>query len=297
MSQRRFRSQVFGVVLGCVLLLLASSVYADPITIEGHEDPLMFGDLDQHLLVDCGPQCGPAAAVNSFVFLQRMYPDSYPDPLINLGVFGFHQSEINVGNQLCELMECHFPGGVRFDKFLEGKTNYFASKPTNGDTTVRRYDFPSLETLAISLAFGWDLEILISFPDPNFTGHYVTVYDISYTIDELGEGSGTIKFIDPLDGKAHQASLFGGPVGTDYIVDYTEPNGTNHPLGQISRAAVEYPTTVPEPASLVLLGTALLSASALRGWRRLLSSGGGSRLSSVLAASPRGRSRFALQEK
>src|SRR6266567_825295 len=38
-----------------------------------------YGDLKQGDIADCGAiGCGPAAAVNSFVFLQNAYPQLYP---------------------------------------------------------------------------------------------------------------------------------------------------------------------------------------------------------------------------
>lgn len=242
----------------CAVFSLFGFAAADDI--HGHEDPSLFGNLNQHDLDKCVIACGPAAAVNSFVFLQRYYPFIYKNPLIDpwqSGAPGFYDAEVKLGNLLCKSMGCQAPGGTTFTNFVAAKQGYFTSKNNDVPTHINTYVDPTPEQLAFELNHNEDVEILMNFPDPDFKGHYVTLYDIDW--DTLTE-SGSIHFIDGLDGKQHLATLVGNQVF------YTEPDGTEH-VGHISRAAAESP--VPEPGSLMLFGTvAGLAAARLRLHRR-----------------------------
>ena len=61
-------STIFAWTLGFAGAAWAGAIY------DKQWDPSLYGGLDQHSTLCADLACGPSAAVNSFVFLQNMYP-------------------------------------------------------------------------------------------------------------------------------------------------------------------------------------------------------------------------------
>ena len=131
-------------------------------------------------------------------------------------------------------------------------------------TTVLSIGSPSVSKLASLLKQGEDVEVLFSFAADN-SSHYVTLTDISVNTASNGAiTSGTMSYIDPMDGKAYNASLNGSI--TKYSVNYIEPSNAEN-AGNINVAtvfAVFEESPVPEPASLLLLGPGLAGLAGMR---------------------------------
>ncbi len=268
---KAFRKSVLWALL---LLLLSPSVYAD--TIKGYEDPSYFGNLTEGALNAGAGACGPAATVNSIVFLQKTYSTFYSKvPLIKLNVSSaaLTAEELALGNTLCSDMHCSAANGTNNIDFQNGKINYFKPFTAAGErTTVKAIvgangNNPSVSTLASLLKKGEDVEILLDFAADN-SSHYVTLDDISVNAASNGAIiNGTISYIDPMDGGAYNATLNGSV--TKYSVNYIEPSNAEG-AGNVSIATIfevfeESP--VPEPGSGSLLLIGIVGLLAVR-WRR-----------------------------
>jgi hypothetical protein len=223
-------------------------------------DPTKFGNLDQHLVDSCKDSignslsCGPSAAVNSFVFLENMYPGVYGNSLVDLsGLFTKVQAEVMAANDLSSFMGCTpCSGGTTFSNFVSGKESYI-NLLAPGTTYYDVMRIPSAEFIDSELAADEDIETLINFPDPNFSGHYVTITGITYdTVLEMGY----LSYIDPADGKLHSAPIHGGGATPGIFIDYFDPStGLEHDGGELTGAVAESP--VPEPATILLAAAVL----------------------------------------
>ncbi|WP_332768493.1 PEPxxWA-CTERM sorting domain-containing protein [Phenylobacterium sp.] len=250
----------------CACILTPSAAYADDI--KAGVDASKMGHLDQDDLAVCKLPaggtlaCGPAAAVNSFVYLQKRFPLAYGGLLVPDG------GEIAVGNTLgaAGYMATTPPSGTTWTNFYTGKTKYLQDKAP-GVTRSTERNRPGADWLASYLKKGADVEILLGFSDAGFAGHYVTVTKISY---DSAARTGTLSYIDPLDGQEHSAGLSSKATGAVVDISYSKPGDPKIYAGQIIRGASELPAKVPEPETwaMMVLGFGAIGAM-IRGRRRL----------------------------
>ena len=242
--------------------ILSGPVEAVPIDVS--LDPKKFGTLDQARTNCPNVNCGPTAAVNSFVYLQNMFPGTYKVPLVPAG------KEIEVANALngrtfmntC----CTQGGGTSIADFILGKMAYMeqqntiatkykaqmsdewsppghpgAKKPTFVQDNTR----PTVAFIADELKAGEDVELALKpLTGP---GHYVTLTGITFNIDT---GRGSISFVDPMGGMVGTAGITRGSGDTVSIVtDYMIGNQVTRVVGAVAESPV------PEPATLLLFAT------------------------------------------
>jgi len=268
---------MFAIVATCALVS-ATPVRADD-DVKGEVDASKMGNLDQHDLTVCKTKtgdnlsCGPAAAVNSFVYLEKMFPSIYGETLAPLSKpLGQALGQVTVGNLLGgkDFMQTAAPGGTFWDNFYKGKQDYINDKDP-GSTLFDQETNPSAVWLADQLNHDSDVEILLNFDSPSFRGHYVTVTRISY--DSL-LGFGVLYFVDPLDGTVHHADITGDTAQLD--ITYVRPDTKEELRGRIVRGAGEFARGVPEPATwaLMLSGLGLVGVGLRRARRRHLGSTG-----------------------
>jgi len=286
-SAPRFGARSF-IMLLTVMITIAFSgpLHAD--MIRANLDPKKFGNLDQDNVPIIGAcACGPTAAVNSFVYLQNMFPQIYNKSLVPdtnkdgmlsqpemaavatiLGGAAYMDTRPDIGGTYIE----DFIFGKR--KYLEekvpGKTVYEAQisikwgrprapkpEPSNGipkpgfvqDMTPARLGF-----IAQELKDGEDVEVFVEGPRGS---HYLTITGIIY--DDT-TNIGTTSFIDPATGMAGMAKilgLMGGIIQTDYQL------GGNTSL---FHAVSESP--VPEPSTVILFAIGLVGLAGYGWWRR-----------------------------
>lgn len=251
--------------LGACILFASPSVQAEEI--KGGIDASKMGRLDQDDLAVCKLPaggtlaCGPAAAVNSFIYLQKAFPLAYGGLLVPAG------GEIAVGNTLggAGYMATMPPIGTTWTNFYTGKKKYLQDKAP-GVTRSAERNRPGAGWMADALRKGADVEILLAFTDPGFAGHYVTVTRITY--DSVLR-TGSLSYIDPLDGQEHNAGLSSKASGAVVDISYSKPGDPKTYAGQIIRGAYELPAKVPEPETwaMMVLGFGAIGA-AIRGHRR-----------------------------
>jgi hypothetical protein len=261
--------------LATVIALLAPPAHADVIDVS--LDASKFGKLDQNT-TDCPTvNCGPTAAVNSFVYLQNQFPTVYTTPLVPAG------KEKDVANTLnSDFMKTCAPGrdcapGTGIEDFLLGKMDYI-EKMDKGVTRyhaqmtdawnpvthlgVAKPDFvddntrPTIDFLAAELKAGEDIELALK---PGFgPGHFLTLTGLSF---DTGTGMGTITFVDPDGGKVRSASITRAMgENVSIMVDYQI---REFPTARIVGAIAESPAKVPEPSSLLLVGSAVVGLAAV----------------------------------
>ncbi len=230
------------------------------------EDISAFGDLNQINLSVCKSPtgvslaCGPAAAVNSFVYLEHTYPGVYGQSLVLLSPpFTQGMGEVITGNDLgsAVFMGCSCASGTAWSNFYSGKTSYI-NLLASDTTAFSQQTVPTADYIASYLNSRADIEILM-VPSSGGTGHYVTVTGITY--DDMGFGQ--LMYIDPLDGMFHVADLEGYDSISGLSVRYVAPGGSIPQSLNIAFAATEAP--VPEPGTLILTP---LSLAVLAMWRR-----------------------------
>lgn len=265
-------------VLGGLVLIGLLSTGASAVTIYHHDlDPnhTLFGNLKQTDVPNCGMglfACGPTAAVNSFAFLQRKFPNVYDHKLIpddDMDGMIDYQELIDTatalgGDDYMMCAECN--GGTFIDKFISGKRKWIQERAP-GSTTFKDQQDPPWEFLWRELWDMEDVELLFGFYDQNnnrLGGHYVTLtkfwWEDTNMNDAIDEDNAMIGFVDPADGtlKMHSVEESGAPfLYTNYGVGLAV-NNTEIAYTRIEWAVSESP--VPEPATLVLLGVALSAA-------------------------------------
>lgn len=233
----------------------------------------LFGNLKQTDVPDCGMglfACGPTAAVNSFAFLERKFPNIYDHKLIpdsNLNGVIDYQELIDTavaigGNDYMMCAECN--GGTFVDKFISGKRKWIQERAP-GSTIFKQDDDPPWEFLYGELRDMEDVELLFGFYDTNNTrlgGHYVTLtkfwWEDTNMNDAIDEDNAMIGLVDPADGtlKMNSVEESGAPfLYTDYGVGLFIGN-TEIAYTRIEWAISESP--VPEPATVALFSLALL---------------------------------------
>jgi len=275
-----------------------AGVSALPVLINASEDITKFGNLKQADVTSCpNDACGPTSAVNSFVFLQKSFPQVYDSKLIehdpaNVAndpyrdlVFTANRLATDAFMRTCTICGTfpddfavgkdrwingfgatagHAPGTTTFgvqDEFAWGAGNALPPDRLTPPTYFRQKT-PDSSFFISELRKMEDIEILLN-GDPN---HWVTVTSFSFT--DLNDNNvldgaevGTIGFIDPADGanRIRPLKLTGGEI----VVDYRQ-NGTFS--ARIVSAESES-TPIPEPATVVLL---IVGVAGLVAGRRLL---------------------------
>jgi hypothetical protein len=244
-------------------------------------DTTKFGHLDQANVTACNPNgginssCGPTAAVNSFTFLQNMYPTIYGSKLIPHSAGNTaQQDQVDAATTLACYMGCDSTG-TTISNFISGKKDYIESVAP-GSTIYSSQNvfaaggiYPTFNYMYNELVDGEDVELLVGFYSFNTQGqlvrtggHYVTLTGISSPTND--GANGTISFVDPSGGVDRNGiATFKGADGS--IRTSTYVSGTN-PVTIIEAAVSESP--IPEPGTLVLLFGAVPAALWVRARRR-----------------------------
>jgi len=267
-----------------VILLSAFKAQANNFNVYNvYHDWTLYGNLNQNDIPGVGNiACGPTAAVNSFVYLENMYPKVYDHKLIpdfnNNNIYHDTPDLVAVAQTLASPAYMNMgPGGTYADNFIYGKWKYIEQN-VPGKTIYKAQNswdwtrppveqpdwvhqvFPSWDFLYREIRDCEDVEILIN----NSSDHYLTLTSIFW--DET-TNSGKIDYIDPWTGSYGMADIFldldgtagPGPAGSLY---------TNYAGGEswVSMAVSE---SVPIPASLLLMGSGLLGLGGFRFRKKL----------------------------
>ena len=261
---------IFTFLLGLAGPVSAGAIY------DKQWDPSLYGGLDQHSTHCPDLACGPASAVNSFVFLQNMYPEIYGNSLAG----DTYENWIDTANILLDprYMDCDCDNnGTTIENFISGKQDYL-NDTVPGATSVHfqnafdppAFTKPTWQFLFDELMRGQDIEILVGFYDETGRngGHYVTVSGFFFG-DTNGDGeiqaddeTATLFYVDPSDGSAHHSTLDMKNGFLD-LVGYRENFDT-----YIEAAVAESPVSMPEPLTLSLFALGLVGAAALRSRHR-----------------------------
>jgi len=258
-------------------LLLLSAGSAFGAIISAYENPADFGNLDQASVNCPNTACGPTAATNSFLMLQRTHPELYGSLLIPGSGFGgavTYQDLIDVANTLgtepyMGSCGCFPQTGTYIEDFIMGKMNYINSvapgtttfeaqiginwlqnrnpNPAPNTTApkpagVQQNTIPTAQWIRDQIDKGQDVEIFVGY---NAGGaHYLTLTGITF---DTVLNTGSISFIDPLGGLAGTSNITGldGGAGNALALDYS--GGAD-----IFSAVAE--SAVPEPGTVILLG-------------------------------------------
>lgn len=277
-----------------VLSVMAGTVFQFPTLlpaaiITATEDATKFGTLDQAVTNCPDVNCGPTAAVNSFVYLQNSYPGIYSTPLVPTthGMMPTSDEQKAVANDLGTNFMKNCCGtsmnGTLIEDFILGKRDYLESKDRGATVYAAQMNFawrtdpaggthpgtakpafvqdntvPTLAFLSTELKAKEDVEaFLFSSGNGKEFNHYITLTGLSY--DDT-TNKGTMSFVDPLGGTrgtANLTGLIGGFIQTDYSL-----GGFN---AEIVHAVAESP--IPEPATWFLLLSGLAGLTLRR--RRL----------------------------
>lgn len=262
-----------------MMFQLESGASAEPITID--LAPALFGHLDQHR-TDCPKlSCGPTAAVNSFVFLQSMFPGVYIHKLVRDN----NQGEIDAANDLVKRMKTcddNVCKGTTWENFYLGKRAYienyaphtsdysaesaFEWLPADAGKKIKPPDVkdktnPTPEYLLAELMKHRDIELLIKTEGATDAssrlGHYVTLTGITWDYATM---MGSMRYVDPSDGTENARDL----MITDGFLSFN--SFSDGSIREIKTAVSE---GVPEPGTLptIAAGLGLLLALRVRAYQ------------------------------
>jgi hypothetical protein len=239
-----------------------------------------YGYLNQNDVPGIGDcACGPTSAVNSFVFLQNMYPNIYDNKLTGNTSQSWIQTALDLaGNNYMRLNN-----GVFNRDFVWGKINYFNDKAP-GTTSIHgqvitepgqdwtqerpkpdfiESVFPTWQFLFNEISKAQDVEFGITYDSGG--GHFLTLSSFNWT-DANMDGiiqqteNAVIDFIDPLDpgtgpAKRTYGQIFNDPIDNRLRFTYNQI-GAGNVSGYIDIAVAESP--IPEPSTVIgilFLGT------------------------------------------
>jgi hypothetical protein len=274
----------FAIGVAFASFLFTNRAIADPIIadegeyVDDNPTPVNFGTLGLNQFPPnpnypnfnaCG--CGPVAATNSLVYLEKQYPLLYGTSLTG----GFALNDlINTTYSLANYMG--YDNGVYIANFVSGKYNFFQntnpyvviseeispnsllngvlpSGPAFNMTSVIQ---PSPNFLYTELATDEDVELFITDYVNNvaISSHFVTAYKlIWYGTD------GLVSYIDSKNGTAQSRVLSDTAAGLDLISSVSSDTFV------INAIIAESPgRQVPEPSSFALLIAGLGSLAYLR---------------------------------
>lgn len=240
-----------------------------------------YGNLDQNDITNFvgNVSCGPVAAVNSFVYLQNKYPDTYDESLV--GDPSVYQNLVDAAETLCgpNYMNTQPPGGTYADMFiygkqkyleeeLPGKTSYAAQmnftwgiagnppRPANQippipkPAWVQDNTYPTWQFIYGELKACEDVEVLINWTNG---GHFLTLTGFDWTdtnSDNKIQQSedATIYYIDPATGAPGHSAIWNN--GNNQLQ-------TDYQAGAIFTTAVSE-SPIPEPATMVLIAMSMV---------------------------------------
>jgi PEP-CTERM motif len=255
-------------LLWVVLVTVAVTGRLDPVygtTITATADATKFGHLDQAATSCPLVGCGATSAVNSFVYLQNLYPGVYTTPLVPKAGATATQAEMAaVANDLAQRMGTR-PSGTSIEDFIlgkmayleaknKGRTKYGAQLTLEWDSIAPKPGFvndktpPALSFIAAEIKAGEDVEAFLAGPAGR---HFITLTGISYD-DQTN--TGTLSFVDPLGGKDTTVNITGVDANKLIHIQYTFEGV----LEDFVIASVVTESPVPEPSVVVLLGSALV---------------------------------------
>jgi len=259
------------------------------------KDTDLYGNLDQDDIVPGGEvDCGPVAAVNSFVYLENKYPDIYDRylvPDIEFPPDGVRDYDelINAAQVLAgaAYMNTKPPGGTWADMFIYGKWKYIEERvpdetiyaaqmlgmwqfvpvpprPVDEVPPIIKPDwvqdnmYPTWQFIYTELVHCEDVEILISWANG---GHYLTLTGFDWNdIDGDGiidpEEEAVMKYINPVDGLPGESGIWNVEVGSQYEIM------TDYETGAYVWMAVSE-SPIPEPATIAMVGMALVGIAGI----------------------------------
>jgi len=272
---------------GLGILLLPLTVFSvSGAMIDVKVDETKMGNLDQSTTNCANNGCGPTAAVNSFVFLQNMYPGIYDNKLVPAAPPNTtpNPNQAVVANMLlgADFMKTDCAGcGTDIRDFILGKEKYIELKVPgmtkymaqvndtwalpNGPAKpgyVQQNTAPTIDFLSSEIDHKEDVELFIKFEDG--TGHYITLTSLKWNTETK---MGSIGFIDPDEGVGRSSDI--SQVGAGAIKIKLKGADGSLTDGTIFAAVSESPT--PEPATLVLVSAAMAVGAFGIKWRRRIS--------------------------
>jgi hypothetical protein len=258
-----------------VLALCAPTTTASAKQVKYMEDATLFGTLDQAITNCPNANCGPTAAVNSFVYLQNAFPNTYKKQLVPT-VNGKKPSVAeqkavanNLGTNYMKNCCGTSKGGTKIGDFILGKmdyieaqdpgvTTYAAQTPAKWANVIPKHPgtpkpgyvqddtIPTLSFIAAQLKAKEDVEVLLDNDKGQL--HYLTLTGINY--DDV-TNVGTFYYVDPLGGGRNNSKILG--LGGDKFIQ------TDYKLAGINSdiAGVVAESPVPEPGTWLLLGVGM----------------------------------------
>ncbi len=245
-----------GLATVLIAACLCSPAFADPI--DGYFlDPKLFGNMVQ----PDKNSCSPTAVVNSMVFLENRYWDTYGLKLVGPTPADLLTAETELATDM------KTTNGTSITNFIYGKENYFQDHAPN--TTgigaevsaywpwglvkppgVAAHTKPTAQYIISNLKANRDVEINYLATDGDTTGHTVTVTGMSWNSDDK---IGGIYYIDPNDGKLKTQLV---TQTDDGFLSWKSPDEKTE--YEITDAVWEGP--IPEPGTFLLLGSGLLGS-------------------------------------
>jgi hypothetical protein len=274
--------------LAVVVLLGATPTTSGAVLYSIEKDVELYGNLDQDDIPNGGEvDCGPTAAINSFVYLQNKYPGIYDSNLAGDTYADYINAAVLIST--AAYMNTQPPGGTWDDMFIYGKYHYIEEKvpdvtiyqaqmlgmwgfPGN-PPNVRPPDqippimkpewvtdqiYPVWQFIFTELFHCEDVEILINWEGG---GHYLTLtgfifddIDNDGVIEQDDGENAVISYIDPATGLPGSSNAWNvavtGPYGPYELM-------TDYESGAIVTMAVSESPIIPEPATLVMIGMGL----------------------------------------
>ncbi|MCC5830019.1 MAG: PEP-CTERM sorting domain-containing protein [Phycisphaeraceae bacterium] len=281
MMSGQIYSRLCAIACAVMLMGLVSSVAVGAkVCIDKDPDGTLFGNLKQGDIGEGGEtMCGPVAAVNGFLYLQRKYPQHFNSYLIgdkdDDGEPDTYEDMKKVAEILGGLsyMDCG-PGGVSYNRFIDGKYAYM-EEVAPGKTKYRAQSYheyggdhdwvadkkpPEIDFLVDQLKGCAAVEILIAWDvqsdEPK--AHYVTVVKLCWE-DANGDGKlqpgeeATIEFIDPRSGQREMGELTFEvwDEETFILIGYEEVPGSG--LLVDAYVTMIMSQNIPEPATVVFM--------------------------------------------